>query len=230
MLWFGTSGARLQPGSKNGFRTGIFSSRPHAVDQEDVSYRRLALQLHYDAVDGRLPRSVLITAPDGSAACAHATIGLACSLATELGRPVLLVDACSAAGSVTRLMADPQRPGLGELLANPALPLASLVLPTSHPNLSLLPAGVCPSNCPDSAVLTRALDLLATSYDFLVVAGGGALTHSLTRALAPHVGSVLLLGVENETRTDDLDAAQSALRFSNVQRLALVLTTQTRSR
>jgi hypothetical protein len=48
---------------------------------------------------------------------------------------------------------------------------------------------------------------------------------AMTTAIAPRVGCVVLLAVENETRVDDLDAAQDVLAYSKARRVALVLTT-----
>lgn len=76
---------------------------------------------------------------EGRTTCA---INLALSLAMEVDTSVLLVEADVQRPQVlARLGVEGGTMGLTELLADPALPLARAILPTSLPALSLLPSG-----------------------------------------------------------------------------------------
>ena len=63
-------------------------------------------------------------------------------------------------------------------------------------------------------------------YDFVLLSGGSVLDDSMALALAPHVGGVLLLVVENKTTVEGLDAAQDALSLCKARKVGLVLTTR----
>lgn len=75
---------------------------------------------------------------EGRTTCA---INLALSMAMEVDTSVLLVEADVQRPQVLARLGVTGGIGLTELLADPALPLARAVLPTSLPALSLLPAG-----------------------------------------------------------------------------------------
>jgi protein-tyrosine kinase len=71
----------------------------------------------------------------------HTSINLALSLALEKDHSVVLVDADVAKPHVSRLLGVSDVPGLLDLLASPEISLRSVLLPTSRPNLWVLPAG-----------------------------------------------------------------------------------------
>jgi len=121
------------------------------------------------------------------------------------------------------------KPGLGDLADDPALRLEDVVIPTSHVNVSFLPAGESQDSlaAPDLAGL---LDAAMDRYDLVLLSGGSVLNDPRALALASSVGCVLLLAIENETRVEDLRAAQSALSLSNAREVGLVLTTPIESR
>jgi len=75
---------------------------------------------------------------EGRTTCA---INLALSLALEVDTSVLLVEADVQRPQVLERLGVTGGPGLTDLLADPHMPLARAILPTSLPALSLLPAG-----------------------------------------------------------------------------------------
>lgn len=186
-------------------------------------FRRLALQLHYDLAGLDQPRSVLVASPIDLHVCAQSAVMLSCCLAEETRKPVLLIDANPGFYATSKLMNSTSSAGFSEALANPASGLEQAVCPTTHENLFFLAAGSSAGFVADASAIQNLLAQASQKYGFVVLAGGSVLNDSLTRAIAPHVGCVLLLGVENQTLVDDLDAAQNALIFGKARRIALVL-------
>jgi hypothetical protein len=146
-------------------------------------------------------------------------------MAEELSRPVLLVDATQDS-EVSHLLHTPASAGLTDFLADPMRPVQELAFPTSQPNLWFLSRGT--GKGPSSpASPENAHDLLlrsAKQWDFTVIAGGAVLKNALALAMAPCVGRVLLLVMENRTHLDDIDAAQNALQQCHARNVSLVLT------
>ena len=123
-------------------------------------------------------------------------------------------------------------PGLSDYLgADPKMPLADLVFPTTYPNVAFLPAGA-PATLSKPAPPDEIAGLLLAmqqQYDFVLLCGGSVLNNSVALAVAPYLGCVLLLAVENETLVEDLDAAQDALAFCKARKVGIVFTTPARS-
>jgi Mrp family chromosome partitioning ATPase len=227
-LWSGN-------GSRNGNRNGSSRwwtslwGRSREPELDLAPYRRLALQLHNDLPRGkRSLRSVLLVTPISSNLGAHGSAALACCLGEELRRPILLVDVSSKHPETSRIMDCAANHGFADMLRDPMLPLEQFVMPTTRENVWFLPAGTqdrehrSPSPEEVSALLLKTAE---SRYDFVLLSGGGVLNDSAALTLARYVGCVLLLVTENETRVDDLEAAQTALASCKARKLGLVLTT-----
>lgn len=223
--------------SNNGNGHGINSrkrpfgeGRARQFNQYLEPYRRLALQLHYGLPRPDNPRSVLLVTPTASALGAHGSTDLACSMADELRRPILLIDACPRDPEVSRILDCMGSRGFADILSDPGLRPDDFVLPTTHENVSFLPAGAevashRPAQPHDMSALLKAAE---GRNDFVILSGGSVLNDSLSLALAPYVGCVMLLVIENETKVEDLDAARDALFFCKARQVGLVLTTALR--
>ena len=186
-------------------------------------YRLLAMQLHYDLPREEQTRSVLLVTPDSSPSSGWAGVALGRCLAEELRQNVLRVDACPRAPELSRMLGVEDQRGLGDLLSGGSASLADYVLKTSTEYLGVLPAGTTP----ESARLEQLQPLMEAAQarnDFVIFTGGSVLSDPFALGLAPHVGCVLLLAVENETKVEDLDAAQDALSYCRARRVGLVLT------
>jgi len=217
-------------GSNSRWWTSLWR-RSRGSEQDLAAYRRLALQLHYDLPRPQSDRSVLLVTPTASALCAHGAATLACCLAEEVSRPVLLMDASPGRPDVTRMLDCAARPGFVDFLADPELKLDDLIVPTTHDSVFFLPAGTGPG--PSSQPVSRdgvgaLLEAVGSRYDFVLLSGGSVLDNSMALALAPHVGCVLLLVIEQKTTVEDLDAAQDSLCFCKARKVGLVLTTPIR--
>ena len=217
--------------SNNSSDPGWWSSvwRHLRGSEQDLSaYHRLALQLNYELARPQGVRSVLLVTPTASALCANGIAELACCLADELGRPILLVDASPRRSEGTRTLGCEAGPGVFDLLADPKLRLDDVVVPTTHDNVFFLPAGAEPDRASHAHLPDGIETLLAAAqekYDFVLLAGGAVLDNTMALALAPHVGCVLLLVVDKKMTVDDLDTAQDALSFCQARKVGLVFTT-----
>jgi Mrp family chromosome partitioning ATPase len=194
-------------------------------------FRRVALQLHYDLPRPENRRSVLIAAPLHSDLCAFSSVALATCMAEQILRPVLLVDVCPRNPDVGRVLHCVSGRGFTDLLGQPSLSLEEVVFPTNQKNVYFLSVGSDLSSAPqatqtDINVLLQAAE---ERYEFVVLSAGSVLHDPLALAMVPFVGQVLLLVTENDTKIDDLDAAQDAIALHQARRVGLLLTTPARA-
>ncbi len=141
------------------------------------------------------------------------SINLALSIAMELDTTVLLVDADVARPAVLDRLGLPSSPGLLDLLTQPELEVADVLLKTNVDRLTVLPAGTHHARATEllaSSGMTRLLDEMATRYSdrILVFDAPPLLLSTESRALASQVGQVVLV-VEADRTTQG--ALQSAL-------------------
>ena len=126
------------------------------------------------------------------------SVNLALSIALELDTRVLLVEADPARpATMDRLGLAPAR-GLLDLLADPGLHMADVMLRTNIDRLSILPIGTANAKAAEllaSAAMSNLLDELSGRYDDRVVIFDAPplLPTPEARALAHHMGQVLLV-------------------------------------
>lgn len=203
-----------------------WAARPPKPDQEQ--WRRLAMRLRYGLGPGDGPRSVmLVSAGDGELE-ARCTLELAETLAEELGKPVLIADAAPRERRLSRLLKCEELRGLTDALVEPELPLADIVLRTSHPNIAVVPCGIVADPMGHIATdrVAALLEGFQRDHEVVLFSGGGVPSNGLALALAPVVGRVLLLAAENVTTSEDLDAAYESLRVRSARDIGLVLATR----
>jgi len=126
------------------------------------------------------------------------SINLALSIAMEVDTTVLLVDADVARPAVLDRIGLSSSAGLLDLLTQPGLDMADVLLKTNVDRLSILPAGTQHARATEllaSAGMNRLLDELATRYaDRIIVFDAPPLLLSTeSRALASQVGQVLMV-------------------------------------
>lgn len=133
------------------------------------------------------------------------SVNLAMSMALELDRTVLLVDADATRSSVMAQLGVTESRGLTDLLLNPALQLSEVMLRTNVEKLSLLPAGSPYARATEllaSDGMIRLVDELATRYpDRIVIFDAPPLLATTeSRVLARHMGQIVMV-VEAERTT-----------------------------
>ena len=200
-------------------RTPLAANR--LQDQSLIPYRRLALQLHHDLRRGFASRSVMLVSPDDARICAVAAANLACCMAEELGRALLLADA-TREGLLSSEMTNAAPKGLNNFLSNSDLPLDGLILPTSFNDVFFLPSGTRSAGSrPENT--TELLASTADLFEFVVVAAGAILNDPFALASAPGFGAVLMLLVENETSMKNYVDAQRTLEMCKVENVRVVV-------
>lgn len=192
-----------------------------------AAYRRVALQLHYDLPRDNNCRSVLLLAPTACKMSVNGSFILSACLAQELGRPVLMIDASAKRAAASQLVQCASMKGFTDLLRDPQLSWSDLVMRTDRENVSFLSAGTSPLGSHAHSVerVEEVLCAFGNRFDFVVLSGGSVLEDGAGLALAPHVGCVLLMAVENETKLADLDNAQNVLGYCKARRVGLIFTT-----
>jgi hypothetical protein len=201
--------------------------RSRRESQYVAAYRRLALQLHYDLPQESETRCALLLTPVRCRSAA-AGLGLALSLGEELRKPVLLIDACPTRPEITETLGCNNAPGWADLLRDPKQNLKDFVLPTSSEHTGFLPAGYIRHGVSSPEALQNRLAEAQRQFDFVLLSGGSVLEDPAGLALLPNAGSVLLLVLENETRVEDLEAAERALALCKARNVRIVLTSPVR--
>lgn len=140
-------------------------------------------------------------------------INLAISIAMELDHTVLLVDADVARPSVLRTLGLKSEAGLMDVLLDPKLDIADVLLKTNIDTLSILPAGKNHRHATEllaSQTMSSLLDEIASRYpDRIVIFDSPPLLlTSEARVLASQMGQIVVV-VEAETTT--MHAVKSAL-------------------
>ena len=148
---------------------------------------------------------------EGKTYCA---INLAMSIAMEMDITVLLVDADVARPSVLKVLGLPPEPGLMDVLLDPQLAMADVILKTNVANLRILPAGRSNKHATEllaSRAMSRLLAEIASRYSDRIVVFDSPplLITSEAHALVGQMGQVVMV-VEAETTTQH--AVKEALR------------------
>jgi Mrp family chromosome partitioning ATPase len=203
-----------------------WATRPPKPDQEP--WRRLALRLRHELAPTDGPRSLMLVTPGEGEFEARCSLELAESLADELGKPVLLVDAAPRERRLSRMLKCAELRGLTDALVEPGTPLADIVLRTTHSNVAIVPAGIIadPVGHVANDRVAALLEAFQRDHEVVLFSGGAVPANGLALALAPIMGRILLLAAENETASGDLDAAQESLRVRNARDIGLVLVTR----
>lgn len=185
-------------------------------------YRALRTRLTL-AEGANAMRSVLITSPQKGEGKSITAANLALTMAQELQRRVVLVEADLRKPSLQQLFGLPPGPGLAEHLAGAAeLRDAMKFLPDY--NLTVIPAGAAPTNPAEllgSTAMRRTLDYLRTHFDRVLLDTPPVLPLADVAVLAPMVDGSLLVVRAGFTPKP---AIENALRaFDSSRLLGIVL-------
>lgn len=168
-------------------------------------------------------RTFLITSPQKGEGKSVTCANLALTMAQELHRNVVLVEADLRKPSLQQLFGLPTGPGLADYLAG-AADLTSVMkfLPDYH--LTVIPAGTAPTNPAEllgSTAMRRMLDQLRTRFDRVILDTPPVLPLADVAVLAPMVDGALLVVRAGVTPKP---AIENALRaFDSSRLLGVVL-------
>ena len=151
------------------------------------------------------------------------SINLALSMAVEVDRSVLLVDADVVRCNLMRTLGLQPRRGLLDVLTDPALDLSEVLLKTNIPKLTLLPAGTCNVHSTEllaSDAMDKLLGELASRYSDRIVIFDTTplLLTSESRVLASRMGQVVVIVEAENTSCQALQEA-----FAAVQKCPVVM-------
>jgi len=168
-----------------------------------------------EAVKNRLALIMITSAMPGEGKTFSA-INLALSIATEIDKSVLLVDADVVRPELMRRLGVEADTGLLDLLADPSLALDDVVLGTNVPKLSLLPAGKR-NNYSTELLASEAMErlLLSLAADcpgrIVLFDAPPLLVTTEAKVLAARVGQVVLVVEASGTRRRDVEQAFAAV-------------------
>ena len=157
---------------------------------------------------------------EGKTFCAT---NLAISMAMELDHSVLLVEADVLRPTVLERLGLPASKGLMDVLTNPDLDLADVLLKTNIPKLTLLPAGTASSRSTEllaSAAMDKLLDELANNYSdrIIIFDTPPLLPTTESRVLATKMGQVVMVVEAGQTALDTVRQA-----FATVENCPVVM-------
>lgn len=185
-------------------------------------YRGLRTRLaHVDGAHNL--RSVLITSPQKGEGKSVTSANLALTMAQELHRHVVIVEADLRKPSLQQLFGLPAGPGLAEYLMG-AADLTAVMKFLPDYQLTVIPAGVAPANPAEllgSTAMRRLLDQLRTRFDRVILDTPPVLPLADVAVLAPMVDGALLVVRAGVTPKP---AIENALRaFDSSRLLGVVL-------
>jgi len=175
---------------------------------------------------GEHPNVMVVTSSVAGEGKTFTSLNLAISIAMELDRTVLLVDADLANPGLSRRLNVKDRPGLIERLLDDHRDLKDLLLKTDVPKLTLLPAGRLHRRSTEllaSNSMKGLLDELATRYPDRVVLFDSPplLATSEASVLANQAGQIVLV-IESGT-TPQFLVKEAVSVLQNQDRISLVL-------
>jgi receptor protein-tyrosine kinase len=189
-------------------------------------FRVVKRPLLHNAADASVRRGnvIMVTSSVAGEGKTFVSINLAMSLATELERQVVLVEADSARPAVLeRLGIGSDRPGLMDALANSSLSIQQIVLPTSIEQLAVIPAGKARAHATElvaSERMSSFIDELAEQWPnrIIVLDAPPLLQTTDARELAAHAGQVVLVVESGRTKQ-----AQVRQALAMVERCPVVM-------
>jgi protein-tyrosine kinase len=185
-------------------------------------YRQLRTRLSLTEGANQI-RTVLITSPQKGEGKSITSANLALTMAQELQRRVVILEADLRKPSLQQLFGLPEGPGLSDYLSGAAdLKQVMKFLPDHH--LTIIPAGATPGNPAEllgSTAMRRLLDSLRTSYDRVLLDTPPVLPLADVAILAPMVDGTLMVVRAGYTPKP---AIENALRaFDSSRLLGVVL-------
>ena len=185
-------------------------------------YRQLRTRLSHSEGATAL-RTILITSPQKGEGKSITAANLALTMAQELQRRVVLVEADLRKPSLQQLFGLPSGPGLADFLAGACELRDAMKFLPDH-NLTVIPAGAMPTNPAEllgSTAMRRLLDQLRSRFDRVILDTPPVLPLADVAVLAPIVDGTLLVVRAGVTPKP---AIENALRaFDSSRLLGIVL-------
>lgn len=191
--------------------------RAQIADEFRVIKRPLLVNLHGKSAPPRARSNlIMVTSSLPGEGKTFVSVNLAISLAMELDKTVLLVDADVSRPSVLKRLGLPLAPGLLDILTDESVQVADVLIRTNIDKLTILPPGKANSRATEllaSDAMDQLLDELSTRYsDRIVVFDAPPLLPSTeSRVLATYMGQVVVVVEADRTPQRSLSQALSTI-------------------
>lgn len=162
-------------------------------------------------------RVIMVTSAKPGEGKTFAAINLALSIASEHDLKVLLIDLATSNRAMQEMMGISAGRGLTDLLANPEVDFADVVLRTNMPNLAVMPAGDPDNRGPELLSSKRArlmFDEMTRRYSdrFIIFDAPACLASSVPATLAGIVGQVVFVVEADQTQQEEVESAIVLIR------------------
>ncbi|RTL57986.1 MAG: polysaccharide biosynthesis tyrosine autokinase [Rhodocyclaceae bacterium] len=169
---------------------------------------------------------IMVTSTQPGEGKSFTAVNLAMSIATELDKTVLLVDADVARPSLPRLFKLPQLPGLLDLLKDKSMNLGDVLLKTNVGKLTLLPAGSPSPHATEllaSGAMARLLAEMASRYSdrIIIFDSPPLLVTTESRVLATNMGQIVFVVQAEQTLRSAVQAALATIESCPVKMMVL---------
>lgn len=169
---------------------------------------------------------VMVTSAVSGEGKTFTAVNLALSVAMEVGTSVVLVDGDVAHPDLPNILGVRKEPGLLELLTNPRLHLADVLVPTNIDNFLVLPAGAPQPRATEllaSTQMARVLNDLSSSYPDLVIVFDSPplLPTTEARELASHMGQIVMVVAADSTHQNAVKLALETIAGCEVVHMLL---------
>jgi protein-tyrosine kinase len=191
------------------------------IAEEFRIVKRQIVAKFIDEVDGdpeaARNRVIMVTSAKPGEGKTFAAINLALSIASEQDLKVLLIDLDTRHHAMQDMMGIPSGRGLTDLLSNPDVDFADVVLRTNMPNLAIMPAGNPDNRGPEllSSKRTREMfEEMTQRYSdrFIIFDAPSCLASSDPATLAGLVGQVVFVVEADQTQQEEVESALSLVR------------------
>lgn len=191
------------------------------VAEEFRIVKRQIVAKFLDEVDGdpeaARNRVIMVTSAKPGEGKTFAAINLALSIASEQDLKVLLIDLDTRHHAMQDMMGIPAGRGLTDLLSNPDVDFADVVLRTNMPNLAVMPAGHPDNRGPEllSSKRTREMfEEMTQRYSdrFIIFDAPSCLASSDPATLASIVGQVVFVVEADQTQQEEVEAGVALVR------------------
>lgn len=185
------------------------SERSKSIEEYRIIKQGVFRNAAADPARGRL---VMVTSARPREGKTFTALNLALSIASERDMRVLLIDCDVHRQTLLETLGIDADKGLFDLLANPGLDIADVLLRTNIPNLTVLPSGKAGPTVPEllsSARTSELVDEMIARYSdrFIIVDAPPCLATSDPSVLASFVGQIVFVVEANRTQESEIAAA-----------------------
>jgi protein-tyrosine kinase len=216
----------LQNLAASGFVVPEASGSPIVEEFRVIKRPLLANAAGRSAVPIRHANLVMVTSALPQEGKTFTAVNLAMSIAMELDRTALLVDADVARPSLPHLLGQPAHTGLLDVLQNRSLPLNDVLLSTNVEKLNLLMAGTSHPRATEllaSQAMADLLDEMARRYSdrIIVFDSPPLLMTTQARVLATHMGQIVFVVHAGQSLQSAVKAALATIEGCPVKYMVL---------